>query len=178
MKLPHQSKMREIKIEKITLNMGVGSPGDKLNKAKRLLENISSSKPVETKTMKRIPTWGLRPKLAIGCKVTVRGKKAEELLGRLLKTVDNKLKESNFDDFGNFSFGIKEYIDIPGVEYNPEYGLIGLEAAVTLERPGYRIKKRLRKSRIPLRHKISKQEAMNFLREKFNVSVLEEEKQE
>src|SRR3989344_7049992 len=166
MKLPHQSKMREIKIEKITLNMGVGSPGDKLNKAKRLLENISSSKPVETKTMKRIPTWGLRPKLAIGCKVTLRGKKAEELLGRLLKTVDNKLKESNFDDFGNFSFGIKEYIDIPGVEYNPEFGIIGLEAAVTLERTGFRIKRRLKSGKIPSRHKIMKEDAIEFMKDK------------
>ena len=155
--------------------MGVGTPGDKLNKAKKLLETIASAKAVETKTMKRIPTWGLRPKLAIGCKVTLRGKKAEELLTRLLKAQDNKLKQTNFDNFGNFSFGIKEYIDIPGVEYNPEFGIIGLEAAVTLERPGFRIKRRLKERKIPFRHKIQKHEAMDFVKSKFNAVISEEE---
>ncbi len=176
MKLQHQNKMREIKIEKITLNIGVGSSGDKLNKAKRLLENITYAKAVETKTMKRIPAWGLRPKLAIGCKVTLRGRKAEELLTRLFKSLDNKLKQSNFDNFGNFSFGIKEYIDIPGVEYNPEFGIIGLEVAVTLERPGFRIKRRLKERKIPFRHKIQKHEAIDFVKSKFNTTALEEER--
>ncbi|MBS3134363.1 50S ribosomal protein L5 [Candidatus Woesearchaeota archaeon] len=176
MKLPHQNKMREIKIEKVTLNMGVGSAGDKLNKAKRLLEQIAGTKSIETKTMERIPSWGLRPKLPIGCKITIRGKKAEKLAARLLKALDNKLKKKSFDDFGNISFGIKEYIDIPEIEYNPEFGIIGLEAAVTLERAGFRIKRRIKSGKIPSRHKIMKEDAIEFMKDKFNVTITEEEK--
>ncbi len=167
--------MKEIRIEKITLNMGVGSPGDKLTRAKNLLEKISGLKSVETKTMKRIPTWGLRPRLAIGCKVTIRGNKAEDLLVTLLKALESKLSEDNFDESGNFSFGIKEYIDIPGVEYIPELGIVGLEAAVTLERPGFRIKRRIRSKRIPFRHKIQKHEAIDFVKNKYNILVIKEE---
>ena len=171
-----QNKMRGIKVEKVTLNMGTGQPGDKLDKAMKLLTTITNMKTVQTKTQKRIPTWGLRPNLAIGCKVTVRKKKGEEILKRLLKALDNKLNQNKFDNSGNVSFGIKEYIDIPGVPYNMEIGIIGLEAAVTLERPGYRIKKRkLKKSKIPTRHKITKKESMEFMNKIFNVEIIEDE---
>ena len=62
------NKMREIRIGKVTLNIGVGESGDKLDKAVSLLKEISGSNPVKTKTMKRIPTWNIRPKLNIGTK--------------------------------------------------------------------------------------------------------------
>ncbi len=167
--------MKQIKIEKLTLNIGVGQPGDKLDKAVLLLQTISNSKPVRTKTMKRIPTWGVRPKLLIGCKVTVRGEKAEHLLIRLFKANNNILKSKNFDENGNFAFGISEYINIPSVEYNPEIGIIGLEAAVTLEYPGYRIKKRkIKYSKIPARHQVTKDVAIAFIKEKFKINIAEE----
>ncbi len=172
----YQNKMREIRIEKITLNIGVGQPGEKLEKAVKLLSTISEMKPIQTRTMKRIPTWGLRPNLAIGCKVTLRGNRAEEILSRLLKGVDNTLEITKFDEQGNFSFGIKEYIDIPGVNYEVDIGIIGLEVAVTLERPGYRVKKRkVKRGKIPKRHLIKKEEALNFIRNKFNVNIVESE---
>lgn len=161
--------MREIRIEKITLNCGVGEAGDKLDKAMKLLSQITGKKPVKTITMKRIPTWGIRPNLTIGCKVTLRGKEAEDLLVRLLKAVDDKLPSSKFDKNGNFSFGIEEYILIPGVEYNVEIGIIGLNVAVTLQRPGYRVKQKLKKSKVGSKHKITKEEAIEFVRKKFNV---------
>ena len=172
----YQNKMREIKIEKITLNIGVGQPGEKLEKAIKLLTIISGMKPVQTKTMKRIPTWGLRPNLSIGCKVTLRDSKAEEVLPRLLRAIDNTLDISKFDEQGNFSFGIKEYIDIPGVNYEVDIGIIGLEAAVTLERPGYRVKKRkVKRGNIPKRHLITKEESLNFIQKKFHVKIAEGE---
>ena len=170
------NKMQEIKIGKITLNMGVGESGDKLDKAFSLLKYISKSKPVKTSTMKRIPTWSIRPKLNIGTKVTLRGKKAEELLKRLFKANNNKIQEKKFDKNGNFSFGIKEYINILGVEYQPEMGIIGLEAAVTLERPGFRIKiRRLKKSKVGIKHKITKEESMEFIKKMFNIEIVEGE---
>lgn len=168
--------MREIRVEKVTLNMGVGSPGDKMEKAMKLLKSITGLKAVQTSSTKRIPTWGVRPKLAIACKVTVRGKKAEELLVRLLSAIDNTLPVRKFDKFGNFSFGIAEYIDIPGVPYDASIGVIGLEAAVTLERPGFRVKKRAKnKSKIANKHKITTSETIEFVKNKFKVNVSEEE---
>jgi large subunit ribosomal protein L5 len=164
--------MKTIKVEKVTLNIGVGEPGEKLEKAKTLLATISGCKPVITTAKDRIPTWGLRPGLQIATKVTIRGEKAVILLKRLLQAKDNILKETSFDKFGNFSFGIHEYIEIPGVEYDMKIGIIGLETAVTLERPGYRIKKRrIKKAKIATRHLISKDESINFMKEKFNVVI-------
>lgn len=168
--------MREVKIEKITLNMGVGESGDKLNKACNLLQSITGTKPVKTKTMKRIPTWGVRPKLEIGCKVTLRRQKAVEMLKRLLYAVDNTLKEKSFDNNGNFSFGIPEYIDIQDAKYDPAIGIVGLEVAITLERKGFRIKKRKNQpKKIHLREKITKQEAIEFMKKNFNLKLEEKE---
>lgn len=170
------NKMKEIRIEKLTLNIGVGEAGDKLDKAMILLKNITNKKPIQTVSNKRIPTWSVRPGLAIGAKVTLRGKDAEEVLKRLLVAVDNTIKKTAFDKEGNFSFGIPEYIDIPEVDYIVEVGIIGLEVSVTLCRPGFRIKKRKFKTKsIPLRHRISPEEAMGYLKEKFDVKIGEKE---
>lgn len=170
-------KMREISIDKITLNIGVGAPGDKLEKALKLLKNITGAKPVATTTVKRIPTWGVRPNLQIACKVTIRGKdKTEKLLKNLLQAVDNKIAKSKFDVFGNFSFGIPEYIDIPSVEYDATIGVIGLEVAVTLNRPGFRIKRRaVAAKKIPKSHQITKEESIQFMKERFNIKTGDEE---
>jgi large subunit ribosomal protein L5 len=166
--------MREIKIEKVTLNIGVGESGDKLEKSVSLLKEITNCKPVKTKTMKRIPGWNIRPKLTIGTKVTLRREKAEELLKRLFKAIKNNITKNKFDNNGNFSFGIKEYLNIPEVEYKPEIGIIGLEVAVTLERPGFRIKKRvLKRKSVGIKHKITKEEAMEFIKNKFNIKISE-----
>ena len=170
--------MTNIKVEKITINIGVGEAGDKLTKAVKLLEMITGVKPIQTLTMKRIPTWGLRPKLPIGTKVTLRGRKAEEVLTRLFKARDNKINARKFDAQGNLSFGVKEYLDIPGAEYDPGIGVIGLEVAVTLERPGFRIKKRkLNKAKIGHKHLIKIEEAKNFIINKFNVDIIEGEEE-
>lgn len=167
--------MKEVRLDKVTLNIGSGSDNAKLEKSVKLLEAISESKAVRTVTQKRIPTWGVRPGLKVGCKVVVRGKRAEQLLGRLFKSVGDKLNNKKFDDYGNLSFGIKEYIDIPGVKYDAEIGIIGLEVAITLKRPGFRVKeRRIKASKIPKRHKISKEDAMSFIKQKFNVELTEE----
>ena len=156
--------MKEIYIEKVTLNVGAGKNEELLKKGLKLLEKITSCKPVETKTQKRVPGWGLRSGLAIGCKVPVRDG-CQELLLRLLAAKENTLKTSNFDSQGNFSFGIPEYIDIKGLDYDPELKIMGLEAAVTLERPGFKVKKRkIKPSSIGKSHRISQKEAIEFVR--------------
>lgn len=164
--------MRTIKIEKVTMNIGIGEPGDRLDKAVRLLKSISGETPIKTVTKKRIPTWKIRPGLMIGCKVTLRGEKAQKMLKRLLQAKNNQLKEENFDANGNFAFGIKEYLDIPEAKYDADIGIIGLEAAVTLERPGFRIKRRMiRAKQIPKKHRITKQEAIGFMKSEYGIEV-------
>jgi len=164
--------MRAIKIEKVTLNVGVGKEQTKLEKGMLLLKNITGVDPVKTFTNKRIPSWGLRPGLPIGCKITLRKKKAEEILKRLLDAKSNKLSLYQFDEDGNIAFGIHEYIDIPGAKYDPKIGIMGLEVCVTLERPGFRIKRRrIMKRKIPNRHKTKKEETMEFMKKKFNVEI-------
>ena len=159
----NNNKMKEIYIEKITLNIGAGKNEDMLKKGLKLLQKLAPVKPVKTLTTKRIPGWGLRPGLSIGCKVTVR-KDCMELLKKLLVAKENELKQKNFDNNGNFSFGIPEYIDIEGLEYDPELKIMGLEAAVTLSRPGFRVKKRkLRPAPVGKKHRISKEEAIDFV---------------
>ncbi len=166
--------MKNIRIEKLTLNIGAGSDQDKLKKGIKLLKNLTGIEPVKTITTKRIPTWGVRPGLPIGCKLTIRGKKAEEILKRLLVAKDNKLKEDCYGENGTVSFGIKEYIDVPNLEYDASIGIIGFQASVTLSRPGFRVKKRKnRKSKIGKKHLITKEEAIDYFKKEFNVSMEE-----
>jgi len=167
--------MRDIKIEKVTLNIGAGKDQNRLEKGMLLLKNVTGIDPVKTFTNKRIPTWGLRPGLPIGCKITLRKEQAKETLKRLLTAKDNILSKSQIDACGNVAFGIPECIDIPDVKYDPEIGIMGLEACVTLKRPGYRIKKRkLRRATVGHRQKITKDEAAEYLNKEFNVKYGEE----
>lgn len=166
--------MRTISVEKVTLNVGVGEAGTHLDKAVKLLSNLTGEKPIKTKTKKRIPTWKIRPGLEIGAKVTLRGNKANAILKPLLQAKGNKLSEDCFDDEGNFSFGIEEYLDIPDAKYDAEVGIIGLSVAVTLKRPGFRIKRRaIKKSKIPGKQRISKKESIEFMKRNFDLKVEE-----
>lgn len=167
--------MRDVRIEKITLNIGCGKDQTKLDKGVELLKSITGVVPVKTYTQKRIQEWGLRPGLPIGCKVTLRKQAARELLKRLLDAREFKLEDSQFDDNGNVSFGIHEYIDIPGVKYDPKIGIMGLQVCVTLERPGFRIKRRvIRSKKIPKKQRIAKGEAIQFMAKEYSIKMGEE----
>lgn len=171
-----KNPMRRIVIDKVTINIGVGKPGEPLEKAEKLLKKLfPDKKPVRTKAKKRIEAWGIRPGLEIGVKLTLRGKEAEDTLRWLLKAVNNTLKESQFDSYGNFGFGIKEYVWIPGVKYDPEIGMYGMDVIVTVKRPGYRVMwRKYKRSKIPKRHRTTKEEVIEYLKEKFGVNVIKE----
>jgi large subunit ribosomal protein L5 len=167
--------MREIRIEKVTLNIGAGKDQKRLDNAVKLLKNITGIDPIKTVTQKRIAGWGLRPGLPIGCKITLRNNKASEILSRVLDAKDNNLKPKNFDDNGNLAFGIHEYIDIKDAKYDPDIGMMGLEVSVTLERPGFRIRKRrINRKKIPVCHKIGKDDAISFMQKNFNTTIEDE----
>ena len=166
------NSMKEISVDKITLNIGAGKDQAKLEKGIKLITNIAGRAPVKTFTRKRIQEWGLRPGLPIGCKLTLRKSGALELLKRLLDAKDNSLQPSNFDNEGNISFGIHEYIDVPGVKYDPDIGIMGFQVCITLKRKGFRIKNRaLKKRTIPKKHRIQKEAALEFMKKAFNLSV-------
>jgi len=168
--------MREIRIEKVTLNIGAGKDQKVMEKGMKLLKNITGIEPIKTITMKRLQAWGLRPGLPVGAKITLRNKPAEELIPRILDAKSGILTANCYDDNGNISFGIPEYVDIKGAKYDTEIGMMGLQASITLKRPGFRIKnRRLKTKKVPAKHKITKQESIDFMNKKFGVKVGEEE---
>jgi large subunit ribosomal protein L5 len=170
-----ENPMRALKIDKLTLNIGAGKDQVLLEKGVKLINNLTGKPGLKTVTNKRIPGWGIRPGLPIGCKLTLRGAEAEKMIKRLLVARSNKIDEKMFDNEGNVAFGIRECIDIEGAKYDPEIGIMGLEACITLKRAGFRIKKRkLMKRRLPLRHRISRMESVDFMKKKFNIKTEEE----
>src|SRR3989344_4440150 len=141
-----QNPLREIKLVKVTVNIGAGESGLELEKSKKLLEKLTGKKVVTTITHDRT-TFGMAKHRPIGVKTTLRGEDARKFLKVAFQSFGNKLKLTQFDTTGNFSFGIAECISLPGVKYDPEIGILGMDVAVSLERPGYRIKKRMIKTR-------------------------------
>lgn len=168
-----KNKMQEVILEKVVLS--IGAHGDELEKAIRLLEVISKRKIVKTKTHKRIPGFEIRPGLEIGCKVTLRGKDASEMLKKLLAAVNNHLKEKQISD-ENFSFGIKEYIEIPEMEYQRDIGIMGLNVTVVFKRKGKRVEiKKIKRGKIPRRQRVSKQEIIEYMKNNFQTKILEKQ---
>ncbi len=166
------NKMQAIKIAKLTLNIGAGRDEKVLKKAVKLLENITGIPPVQTITKKRLAAWGLRPGLPIGAKITLRGDQVYELAKRLLAAKEKRMKQSWFDNHGNLSFGIHEYVDIPDVKYDTEIGILGLQVSFTLERPGFRVKKRkLHKTNVGKKQRITKEDAIKYMTETFGIAM-------
>nr|AJS11786.1 50S ribosomal protein L5P [uncultured archaeon] len=172
------NKNREILLEKVTLNIGAGTETADVDKAIALLNTISGMKAVQAKARRRIANFKIRPGLPIGSVVTLRGTKAREILQRLLRAVENKIKEESFTQNG-FSFGIKEYIDIPEVKYDPKIGIIGLHVNVALARCGYRVKRRkIRNAKIGSKHEISAKESAEWAQKELGISFKVEEEQQ
>ncbi len=170
--MKEDNPMRKIFIEKVTVNIGTGQPGEKLDNAKGLLERLTERKPIETNAKRREPAFKLRKGLAIGTMVTLRGKGAESFLEKALAAKRKVLKERNFDRSGSFSFGVAEYIDFPGAKYDPAIEMYGFDVCVTLKRPGSRVsKRRIRKSKTGKKHSISKEEAVEFVKARFGAKI-------
>lgn len=169
----NDNPMTKPRIAKVTVNIGVGSSGERLQKAARLLEELTGQKPSFRKARKTIRNFGIRRGENIAVMVTLRGEKAIEFLKRALEAIGWRIKASSFDEYGNVAFGIKEHIMIPGVRYDPEIGVFGMDVAITLEKPGYRItrRRRARKARVPRRHRVSREEAMVFLVRELGVQI-------
>lgn len=172
-----ENPMLKPRIEKVVVNCCVGKSGEPLEKAMKLLEELTGQKPCFRRAKKTIRDFGIRRKEPIACLVTLRGEKAVEFLKRVLEAVDNRIPVSSFDNFGNFAFGVSEHIDIPGTKYSPELGIIGMDICVSLCRAGYRVKYRRRaRSKVGAKHRVTAEEAMAFMKEEFGVELTEEKK--
>ncbi len=165
-KIKKMNVMREIIIEKVVLN--VGGIGDYLEKGVKLLELISGKKPARTRSLKRIPTLGVRPGLEIGTVVTLR-KDLNNFLKKMFITIDGKLKRKQISE-NNFSFGIAEYIEIPGIEYQRDIGIMGFDVTVVFKRAGRRVRlKKIKKGKIPKRQVITREEIIKYIENNFGI---------
>jgi large subunit ribosomal protein L5 len=166
--------MRGLRIEKTVVNIGVGEAGERLLKAQKVLEMLTNQKPVETLSKTTNKDLGIRKGMPIGCKVTLRGEKAQDFLKRALWVKNNRLAGYNFDPEGNFSFGVPDYTEFEGMRYDPEIGIFGMDVSVSLKRPGYRVAKRRRKtSKLPVRHRVTRDEGIHFMQDIFGIEVVE-----
>ncbi len=159
-------------IEKVTVNMSVGKSGNPLQQAVTILRTLTNQEPSKRAAKKTIREFGIRKGESIACLVTIREEKAEEFLRKAFYAIENKLSKYNFDRQGNFSFGIKEHIDLPGTKYAPELGIHGMDVSVSLGRPGYRVKRRHRaRSKIGRNHLLTAEEAILFIKDEFDVEI-------
>jgi large subunit ribosomal protein L5 len=144
--------------------------GETLAKAKTILENLTGQTPTDILAKRTNRDFGLRKGEPMGCKVTLRGNQAKDFAKRALDVKDFQLPVSSVDHSGNVSFGISEHIQIPGVKYDPNLGIFGMDVCICTERPGYRINRRRRaRHRIPQRHRITPEDAMSVLSEELGV---------
>jgi len=160
-----ENNMRKIAIEKVVLSVG-GVAGE-LEKGVLLLKIIGENQKVsKTQSTKRIPSLGVRPGLEIGAVITIR-KDMDKMLKRLLSSVNNKLSRKQIST-NNFSFGIHEYIEIPGIEYQREIGIKGLDVTVVFKRSGRRVRlRKIKRGKIPLRQVITRKEIIKFMEDNF-----------
>jgi len=165
--------MLKPRIEKVVVNLNVGKSGEPLEKANRVLKEITGHTPVKKKAKKTIRDFGIREGESIAVVVTLRKQEAIDFLKKVLPVVDNKVSKNSFDVHGNFAFGLKEHIEIPGVKYDPEIGIFGMDVCVTVNRPGQRIKARRRqKQSIGASHMLSPEESIAFIKQELGVETV------
>jgi large subunit ribosomal protein L5 len=166
-------KMLQPRIEKVVVNLNIGKSGEPLEKAARVLNEISGQNPYKAKAKKSIRDWGIREGEPIACVVTLRREKSIAFLKKVLPVIDNKISKRSFDEIGNFAFGLKEHIDIPGVKYDPEIGIFGMDVCISVNRPGQRIKiRRKQTSYIGKKHLLTPEESMEYVRQTLGVEIV------
>lgn len=167
--------MRDVIIDKLTINIGVGESGEKLEKAMSVIKLLTSGKPTLTKAKRTSREFGVRQDQAIGVKVTLKGEEMERFLKEALWVKNFKCLSYSFSEMGSYSFGISDYTDFKGMKYNPEIGIFGMDVVVTFRRRGgYRVSRRWNSPRpVPKKIRVKREEMMEFMKKNFGVEILE-----
>jgi large subunit ribosomal protein L5 len=168
-----EKPMLKPKIEKVVVNFSVGKSGEPLEKAVRVLKELTGQTPCRRKAKESIRDFAIRKGESIACIVTIRKQNAIEFLNKVLPVIDKKISRKSFDKQGNFSFGIKEHIEIHGVKYDPDVGIFGMDVCVSMCRPGYRIKNRRReKAKIGSSHILTPEDSIVFAKDTLGVEIV------
>jgi large subunit ribosomal protein L5 len=168
-----QHPMLRPRIDKVVVNLNVGKSGEPLEKANTVLKEITGQTPVKRKAKKTIRDFGIREGESIAVVVTLRKQKAVDFLKKIFPVVDNKVSKNSFDVRGNFAFGLKEHIEIPGVKYDPEIGIFGMDVCVSVNRPGHRVKiRRKQKQSIGPKHLLTPEESIVFIKQTLGVEIV------
>lgn len=165
--------MRTPVVEKVTVHMAVGESGQQLVNAEEILKTITGQEVVRCFAKRTLPAFSIKKGEPIGCKVTLRGQNAQNFLETAFNIHDNTLARSQFDSLGNVSFGIEEHTDFPGMRYDPNIGVFGMDVTVVIKRPGERVcKRRIAARKVPTNHRITVEDAVAFLNESYGVEVM------
>ncbi len=168
-----EQPMLQPRIEKVVVNLNVGKSGEPLEKAFKVLKEIAGQTPVKKNAKASIRDFGIRKGEPIACVVTLRRQPAINFLKKVLPVIDNKISKSSFDERGNFAFGLKEHIEIPGVKYDPDIGIFGMDVCVTINRPGDRVRdRRKRKAKVGSKHLLTPEESILFTRQTLGVEIV------
>ena len=170
-KMKNKNPMQEIEIEKMVLHCG--GTEDKLEKSIKLLEMITGSNKIYViKSTRRIPTFGISPGKKSGAKITIRNQsKIKELLERFFVSMDNELPKKQITT-NQVCFGIPEYIEVPGLEYDRDIGITGFEVMLVFKRKGKSVKMRkIKRGKYPKRQGVSKDKIVNYMENKFSLEI-------
>ncbi len=167
--------MHELRISKLVINIGTQDDDQRQANAKRLLELITARKPADALSKKRLPEFKIVKGKKIGAYVTVRGEAALPILTRLISAADKRMGARAITE-NSASFGVKEYIDIQGIKYDPKIGMLGMNVNISFERKGMRVARRkIANAHVPKRHRIiDRKEIAEYLAKNFGVRAGEE----
>ena len=131
----HQEPDARTEIDKVVVHMGVGESGERLTKAIDIMKTITGNTPVRRIAKKTQPAFGIRKGAPIGCRVTLRGTKAKTFLETSLEIIEEDCPEP-VRPAGQFFVRIEEHTDFPGMSYDPQIGIYGMDINVVLARTG------------------------------------------
>ncbi len=166
------NKMREIFLDKVVVNIGIGQNESQVENAKALIKKLTGKEAGIALSKRRDPELKLRKGQAIGALATLRKKEASEMLKKALEANNSTISARAIAN-NSLNFGVKEYIYISGVKYDPKIGILGMNINASFARPGRRVElRRRRSSRIGKRHReITREELAEYLQSHYNVKI-------
>ena len=172
----YDNPMREVRLEKVVINMGIGDKEDTYTNAKTLIEKLTGRSSIQTRSKKRAPEFKIRKDQVIGAMVTLRGQGATDMLKRALDANNNTLYESSVAN-NSLNFGVSEYIYFSGVKYDPKIGMMGLNLNATFSRRGRRVEIRKRKAAkvAPEHRNIAPEDIRKYIESKFGAKFVPRE---